>query len=149
MPLRSAGREMLMLAGEISVWRSELHLSHPPGHMEGDERTTGMTLEVSGDFTEPVKGVTRFTLMLGTYHGGGAVARGKTSQVGAFYKAKPSLLGSASLSLSELQLLLILLASGQRLQCTCYCQQPHYGNAAIQVLTFATSPSVEKGSQKR
>lgn len=126
---RKVKREMISREGPVTAWRATV-FPHTYNISETGIRPSTPFLELMGSFTEPVKGVSKFSFSVAI--GPTLVERGEVASVGFIHKAKPALEGILTLSSDEFFTVLALATAGTPIVLACMFQMPRYGSALIQ-----------------
>ena len=127
----------LMRYGAVKNWRANIgvHVEKSRGHLP--ERACGSWLELSGDFSEPVVGVSAFTVLA---HPNPEVSLGSTEPpcIGVFIEAKPVMQAVVAFSDGEFDRLLALAVSNQIRSIFFSFTPPHWRRAEIVNIDFST-----------
>ena len=133
---RSPKRPLLMRTGAVVDWGGNVFVNAERAKGE-DLRRTLVSLDVSGTFTEPVKGVDAFVL---TVHPSDQVdtSAAEIAGVGAFISMKRELHGVVSIMANEFDFVLALAAAGKLRLVDVTFQEPRYRSALIAGVSFRT-----------
>lgn len=94
-----------------------------------------LTIDIEGEFTEPVAGTSKFSIMA-YVDANPVVGQVEVPSVGAFTAIKPVLQGGIDLSPSEFQSLLTMASSGMLRSCYVVFTKPRYRSALIVSVGF-------------
>ncbi len=94
-----------------------------------------LTMYVEGEFTEPVAGVSQFSIMA-YVNANPVVGQAEVPSIGAFTAIKPVLQGAIDLSPNEFQSLLTMASAGLLRSCYVVFTKPRYRSALIVTADF-------------
>ncbi|AEG70112.1 hypothetical protein RSPO_c02820 [Ralstonia solanacearum Po82] len=94
-----------------------------------------LTIDVEGEFTEPVAGISQFSIMA-YVDANPIIGQAEVPAIGAFTAIKPVLQGAISLSSSEFQSLLTMVSAGMLRSCYFAFTKPRYRSALIVTADF-------------
>lgn len=137
-------RELLSRYGVLSTWRADIHILSKRPRGEIATREGRVYLEVKGDLTEPVAGITRFSVLT-FVSDKPTVGQGEVPSVGSITKVKPELQVSVDLSLSEFQTLMQLATTEKLRSCYLAFLAPRRGRAPIVSISFGTGMPDDDG----
>jgi hypothetical protein len=134
---RPARRELLSRYGHVISWHASLsaRADRPRGHPPGRESRASIQLE--GEFTEAVGGVTRFLIQVSPTDKPD-VGNAAVPNIGAFISVKPELQGVVDMTEGEFQRLLTLAASDHLAWCFVAFTVPFRRSALIVSIDFST-----------
>lgn len=95
-----------------------------------------------GEFTEPVRGISAFSLRVRPEAKPG-LGNVEIPSVGAWSATKPAFDGGVYLSEREFDLVLAMATSGKLVSVHFHFQEPHYGKALIASVSFGSDPPEE------
>lgn len=127
--------ELLHRSGEIKQVRTSLSVRADKPRSLPPERKTMLTIDIEGEFTEPVVGTSQFSIMA-YVHANPVIGQAKVPAIGAFTAIKPVLQGGIDLSPSEFQSLLTMAAAGMLRSCFIAFTRPRYRSALIVTADF-------------
>lgn len=135
-------RELLNRYGRITSWHASLseRADRPRGHPPGRESRSSIQLE--GEFTEPVNAVTRFLIQVSPADNPD-IGNTNVPNVGAFISVKPELQGVVDMTEGHFKELLTLAASGRLAWCFVAFTVPYRRSALIVNIDFNTRPPDE------
>lgn len=124
--------------GLITDWRFDLHIQaeRPRGGLA--QRESRMYLELSGHLTEPLAGITQFS-MLAFVSKEPKAGQGDVASVGSLTRIKPSIKGAVDLSVTEFQTLTQMASSQQLRSCYIAFQAPYRGHALLVSISFSSA----------
>jgi len=135
-------RDLLSREGRVLECTIDIHV-RAAGGKTSRSRDSAHYLIVEGDFTEPLKGITKFLLQVSPDPEPSLGARDMPC-VGSVFQVKPTIQAGATLTPAEFQSLLVLASSGTLRSVTMVFQAPHYGHGLIASLSFSSrAPEVE------
>lgn len=134
-------RELLDREGEVTGWRAEVWAHSFDGNEETRERRARPSISVLGAFTQDVKGVSQFDILV--IPGKPYVGDAEIPCVGVIRKIKPMIEASVTLADTEYQTILALVTTGNLRHFSCSFQTPRYGSALISSLTFSSHKPIE------
>ncbi|WP_446327083.1 hypothetical protein ACRHQN_27660 [Burkholderia pseudomallei] len=136
-------RELLSRYGRITSWHASVteRVDRPRGYPP--ERESRASIQVEGDFTEPVRDVTRFLIQVSPTDKPG-IGNADVPNVGAFISIKPELQGVVDMTEIHFQELLTLAASGRLEWCFVAFTVPYRRSALIVSVDFTTRPPDEE-----
>jgi hypothetical protein len=138
-------REILTREGEVTDWRAEVWVHSfsvdPDVDFDQDqkkrvERNALPSITVRGAFSQDVKGVSKFDIVV--VPGKPIVGKAEIPCVGVILKAKPVIEAHITLSEMEYQTVLALATTGNLRYFSCHFQEPRYGRSLITSLTFGS-----------
>jgi len=137
-------RELLGRYGRITSWHASLseRVDRPRG--QPPERESHASIQFEGEFTEPVRDVTRFLIQVSPKDKLG-IGNADVPNVGAFISIKPELQGVVDMTDSHFQELLTLAGSGRLAWCHVAFTVPFRRSALIVSIDFTTRPPDEEG----
>ncbi|MDE4916306.1 hypothetical protein ACUXAV_004800 [Cupriavidus metallidurans] len=127
--------ELLQRSGEIKRLRASLGIRADRPRSLPPERATMLTMYVEGEFTEPVAGVSQFSIMA-YVNANPVVGQAEVPSIGAFTAIKPVLQGAIDLSPNEFQSLLTMASAGLLRSCYVVFTKPRYRSALIVTADF-------------
>lgn len=127
--------ELLQRSGEIKQVHISLSVRADQPRSLPPERKTMLTIDIEGEFTEPVAGVSQFSMMA-FVDADPTIGQTKTPAIGSFTAVKPVLQGGIDLSPSEFQSLLTMAAAGMLRSCYLVFTKPRYRSALIVTADF-------------
>lgn len=141
---RSGRPELLGRYGRITNWNASLteRVDRPRG--SPPERESRASILLEGEFTEPVRDVTRFLFQVSPTDKPG-IGNSDVPNVGAFISIKPELQGAVDLAETRFQELLTLAASSRLEWCHVAFTVPFRRSALIVSIDFTTRPPDEEG----
>lgn len=101
------------------------------------ENKSSVHLTLEGDFREPVRGVSRFSLLICPDRDASA-GQSKAPGVGSFLRAIPVMEGVVELLEHEFDTLMTLVVAGRLAACAIDFVTPRYGKADIRCIAFST-----------
>lgn len=128
---------LLTREGIITGWRASLHVYAQQQRGRPRDRTGRPWLVLEGELTEPVTGVSGFSIHMFPVNEP-SVGQAEIPSVGSFIRTKPVLEGVVELSEPEFGFIATLLSSGRVTSCSLAFQQPHYGRALIASINFSS-----------
>lgn len=131
-------RELLARSGVVEDWGGYIFIHGDRRAGEGC-RTTLMSMDIRGEFTTPVKGVTAFRLRV-TPEISPSAGNAEIPAVGVWTSAKPALDGSVYLSDREFDLIRTMAAAGKLASIYVGFQEPYYGSSLIASVSFSSDP---------
>lgn len=136
-------RELLSRYGRITSWHASLseRVDRPRG--QPPERESHASIQFEGEFTEPVRDVTRFLMQVSPTDKPG-IGNADVPNVGAFISIKPELQGVVDMTESRFQGLLALAASGRLEWFHVAFTVPFRRSALIVSIDFTTRPPEEE-----
>ena len=131
-------REIEFRYGLITGWQFDMHIHAERPRGGSAQRESRMYLELKGQLTKPLVGVTEFSILTFVSEEPKA-GQGEVASIGSLTRIKPSIQGGVDLSFAEFQTV-IQMASGQQLR-SCYIafQAPHRGHALITSISFGSA----------
>lgn len=135
---RKRKQELIARSGSVLDWGGYMFIHGDRRAGEGC-RTTLMSLDVRGEFTAPVKGVSEFRLRLTPETSPGS-GNAVIPCVGAWTSVKPALDGTVVLSDREFDLVRTMAAAGKLASIYVSFQEPHYGCSLIASVSFSSDP---------
>lgn len=129
-------REILSREGLVTRWEVDVNATTVHVQPETNTRRESVYLEIFGDFTVPVNGISQFKILM--MPGDLSIGLAEIPCVGSFLKAKPALEGVVRLSLTEFQTVLSLATSGNLKSCSCDFQAPRYGSGLITTMMLSS-----------
>lgn len=136
--------ELLHRSGEIKQVRTSLSIRADKPRSLPPERKTMLTIDIEGEFTEPVVGSSQFSIMA-YVHANPVIGQTEVPAIGAFTAIKPVLLGGIDLSPTEFQSLLTMAAAGMLRSCYLVFTKPRYRSALIVTADFNSKTVDELG----
>jgi hypothetical protein len=132
-------RELLSRYGHVTAWHSSLceRADRPRG--QPPERESHASIQFEGEFTEPVRDVTRFLIQVSP-SAKLDIGNADVPNVGAFISVKPALQGMVDMTEGHFQELLTLAASGRLAWCHVAFTVPVRRSALIVSISFDTRP---------
>lgn len=130
-------REVQFRYGLITGWQFDMHIQADRLRADMAKRESRTYLELKGELTEPLAGVTQFSILIFISEEPKA-GLGEVASIGSFTRIKPSLQGALDLSRAEFQTLTQIVAAQQLRSCYVAFQTPHYGHALIVSISFST-----------
>lgn len=132
-------RELLSRYGRVTSWHASVteRVDRPRGYPPERESRTSIQLE--GEFTEPVRDVIRFLIQVSPTDKPG-IGNADVPNVGAFISVKPELQGVVDMAEGHFQQLLTLAASGHLAWCHVAFTVPFRRSALIVSIDFTTRP---------
>lgn len=135
----SSVRALLSREAVVTNWRADLR-AYAEWHRRRGERIRHgrISLELEGTLSEPVLGVTHFTM---TVFSAAAIEMGQAEipAVGSFIRTKPVMDGVVELLEQEFNVLMMLAISGQLTACSVAFQTPRYGRSLISSVGFSSA----------
>jgi hypothetical protein len=130
-------RELLSRYGRIASWHVSLseRADRPRGHPP--RRESNASIQLEGEFTEPVGGVIRFMIQVSPTSKPD-IGNSDQPNVGAFISVKPELQGVVDMSEGHFQQLLTLAASERLGWCFVAFTAPYRRSALIVSISFDT-----------
>lgn len=140
---RPTRRELLSRYGRVTSWHASLteRVDRPRGYPPERESRTSIVLE--GEFTEPVRDVTRFLIQVSPTDKPG-VGNTDVPNVGVFISLKPELQGVVDMTDTHFRELLTLASSGCLAWCHVAFTVPFRRSAFIVSIDFTTRPPDEE-----
>ena len=132
-------RELLSRYGRITSWHASLweRVDRPRG--QPPERESHASIQFVGEFTEPVREVTRFLIQVSPTDKPG-IGNADVPNVGAFISIKPELQGVVDMTEGHFHDLITLAASGRLSWCHVAFTVPFRRSALIASISFDTRP---------
>jgi|GEM_PF-2425460 len=132
-------RELLSRYGRVASWHASLteRVDRPRGYPP--ERESRASIQLEGEFTEPVHEVIRFLIQVSPTDKPG-IGNAEVPNVGAFISVKPELQGVVDMTEGHFQELLTLAASGRLAWCHVAFTVPFRRSALIVSIDFTTRP---------
>lgn len=132
-------RELLSRYGRITSWHASVteRVDRPRGYPPERESRTSIQLE--GEFIEPVRDVTRFLIQVSPTDKPG-IGNADVPNVGVFIAVKPELQGVVDMTEGHFQELLTLASSGRLAWCHVAFTVPFRRSAFIVSIDFTTRP---------
>ncbi|MGN8064389.1 hypothetical protein ACTJK4_22255 [Ralstonia sp. 22111] len=127
--------ELLYRSGEIKRLHASLSVRADKPRSLPPERKTMLTVDIEGEFTEPVAGTSQFSIMA-YVDANPVIGQTEVPAIGAFTAIKPVLRGGIDLSPSEFQSLLTMAAAGMLRSCYLVFTKPRYRSALIVTADF-------------
>jgi hypothetical protein len=136
---RHPRRELLNRYGRVTSWHASVseRADRPRGHPP--VRESGASILIEGEFTEPVRDVTRFLIQVSPTDKPD-IGNADVPNVGAFISMKPELQGVVDMTEGHFQELLTLAASGRLAWCFVAFTVPYRRSALIVNIDFTTRP---------
>ncbi|SIT51337.1 conserved hypothetical protein [Paraburkholderia piptadeniae] len=136
-------RELLSRYGRVTNWHASVteRVDRPRGCPPERESHSSILLE--GEFTEPVRDVTRFLIQVSPT-AKPDIGNANVPNVGAFISIKPELQGVVDMTESHFQELLTLAASGRLAWCHVAFTVPFRRSALIVSIDFTSRPPDEE-----
>ncbi|VVE46512.1 hypothetical protein PCE31106_04418 [Pandoraea cepalis] len=136
---RQSTTTLLSRDGVITSWRASLFVYAERRRGGPRERKGRAWLVVEGELTEPVAGVSGYSIHM--FPGNEpSVGQSEIPSVGSFIRTKPMMEGVIELSEREFGFISTLLSSGRVLFCSVAFQPPRYGRALIASIDFSSAP---------
>ena len=134
--------ELLPRSGIVTVARIDMHIYADKQRGSVRERKSSIHIDVMGEFTEPVSGITKFSILT---HPVPMPAAGQAEIpcIGSFTRFKPIAQGVVELSVDEFQNLMLLATSGKLRSCYVAFNTPYRGHALIVSVSFSSGPPEE------
>jgi len=131
--------DLLSRYGTVHDTRIDLNIQAERLHGNLYQRKSSIYVDVIGEFTEPVSGVTQFSILTFPVE---KPELGKTviPSIGSFIRIKPTAQSVIELSLEEFQNLMQLAASGKLRSCYLAFNEPFRGRASIVSISFSSDP---------
>lgn len=133
---------MLQRSGDIKQLRASLSIRADRPRSLPPERTTMITIDIEGEFTEPVAGTSQFSIMA-YVNANPVVGKKEVPSIGAFIAVKPVLQGVIDLSQNEFQSLLSMASTGMLRSCYFAFTKPRYRSALIVTADFNSKTADE------
>ncbi|MFJ1253849.1 hypothetical protein [Cupriavidus sp. CuC1] len=130
---------LLTREGIITGWRASLHVLAERHRGGLRERKGSAWLVLEGELTEPVSGVSGFSIHMFPVTEP-FVGQAQIPSVGSFIRVKPVMDGVVELSDREFDFVVTLVASGRIASCSVAFQPPRYGRALIASIGFSSDP---------
>ncbi|MBB5455161.1 hypothetical protein HDG36_006739 [Paraburkholderia sp. Kb1A] len=132
-------RELLSRYGRITSWHASLteRVDRPRG--SPPERESRVSILMEGEFTEPVRDVTRFLIQVSPTDKP-SIGNADVPNVGVFISIKPELQGVVDMTDDHFQALLTLASSGRLEWCHVAFTVPFRRSAFIVSVDFTTRP---------
>jgi len=130
---------LLSREGVITRWRASLHVLAERHRGGPRERKGSAWLTLEGELTEPVAGVSGFSIHVFPVTEP-CVGQAEIPSVGSFIRVKPVMDGVVELSGEEFNFIVTLAASGRIASCSVAFQPPRYGRALIASVGFSSDP---------
>lgn len=132
-----AKREVLARDGPVTAWEVDV-FSYVHSYKGFHERRSMACLVVDGEFTEPVEGISKFSVQVSP-----DAIKGDTesSSVGSLLQTKPQLQFVGSLTQDEFRAVLALATTGNLREFACNMEQPHHGDARVFSFGFSSQRS--------
>ena len=132
-------RELLSRYGRIRSWHASLseRVDRPRG--QPPERESHASIQFEGEFTEPIRDVTRFLIQVSPTDKPD-IANADRPNVGAFIALRPELQGMVGMTEGHFHELLTLAASGRLAWCHVAFTVPFRRSALIVSISFDTRP---------
>lgn len=134
-------RAMVSRAGSVTDWGGYVFVYGDRRNGES-VRQSLLSLDIRGQFTSPVRGVSAFALRV-TPESEPGLGNAEIPCVGVWTAAKPAFDGGVYLSDREFGLLLAMATAGKLLSVHLNFQEPHYGKALIASVSFSSDPPDE------
>lgn len=134
--------ELLQRSGDIKRLRASLSIRADKPRSLPPERVTMLTMNIEGEFTEPVAGTAQFSIMA-YVNANPVVGKKEVPSIGAFIAIKPVLQGVIDLSQSEFQSLLTMASTGMLRSCYFAFTKPRYRSALIVTADFNSKTADE------
>lgn len=132
-------RELLSRYGRITSWHASLSERADRPRGQPPERESHASIQLEGEFTEPVRDVTRFLIQVSPTDKPD-IGNADVPNVGAFISIKPELQGVVDMTESRFQGLLALAASGRLEWFHVAFTVPFRRSALIVSIDFTTRP---------
>jgi hypothetical protein len=132
-------RELLSRYGRITSWHASLseRVDRPRG--QPPERESHASIQFEGEFTEPVRDVTRFLVQVSPTDKPDT-GNAERANVGAFISMRPALQGMVDMTEGHFQELVTLAASDRLAWCHVVFTVPFRRSALIVSISFDTRP---------
>lgn len=127
--------QLLQRSGEIKQLRVSLSVRADKPRSLPPERKTMLTIDIEGEFTEPIAGTSQFSIMA-YVNANPVVGQAEVPAIGAFTAIKPVLQGAIDLSPNEFQSLLTMASAGMLRSCYFAFTKPRYRSALIVTADF-------------
>lgn len=134
--MQAKKRGMVSREGLVHKWTVDIYV-RAEGDKHSRSRTSAQYLILEGDFIEPLKGVTKFSLQLNT-DAQPELGTREIPSVGAVLRVKPEIQAAGSLTPDEFQSILLLASVGRLRRFGMNFQEPRYGRALIANLSFSS-----------
>ncbi|WP_129449270.1 hypothetical protein [Methylibium sp. Pch-M] len=134
-------RAMVSRAGSVTNWGGYVFV-YGDRRNNQSVRQSLLSLDIRGEFTSPVRGVSAFALRV-TPESEPGLGNVEIPCVGVWIAAKPEFDGGVHLSDREFDLLLAMATAGKLLSVYLHFQEPHYGKALIASVSFSSDPPDE------
>ena len=127
--------ELLQRSGQIKRVRPSLSVRADRPRSLPPERKTMLTIDIEGEFTEPVAGISQFSIMA-YVDANPVIGQTEVPAIGAITAIKPVLQGCIDLYPSEFQSLLTMASAGMLRSCYLVFTKPRYRSALIVAADF-------------
>lgn len=134
--MREVKRAMVQREGIVSKWTLDIY-ARAEGTKNARSRTSAQYLILEGEFSEPLKGVTKFSVQLSPADEPGLGAR-EIPTVGALLRVKPEIQAAGTLTPEEFRSVLLLASACKLRTFGMVFQEPRYGSALIASFSFST-----------
>ncbi|WP_244222767.1 hypothetical protein [Cupriavidus lacunae] len=136
---RPSRATLLTRDGVITGWRASLHVLAERQRGGPRERKGSTWLVLEGELTEPVAGVSGFSIHVFPVSEP-CVGQAEIPSVGSFIRTKPVMDGVVELSEREFDFVVTLVAAGRIASCSVAFQPPRYRRALIARVSFSSDP---------
>lgn len=134
--------ELLPRYGAVTDARISMHIYAHKERGKLRERSSSVSIEVIGRFTEAVGEITQFSILVLPVLRP-TLGQAETPSVGSFSQFKPIARGVVELSFDEFQHLMLLSTSGSLQSCYFAFNEPYRGRALIVSISFSSGPPEE------
>jgi hypothetical protein len=132
-------KSLLSRYGRITNWHASLSERADRPRGLPPRRESRASIQLEGEFTEPVGGVIRFLIQISP-ESKPDTGNVEPPNVGAFISVKPELQGVVDMTEGRFQQLLALAASGRLAWCFVAFTEPYRRSALIVSISFDTRP---------
>jgi hypothetical protein len=130
-------RELLVREGIVLDCTTDIFV-RAEGVKLSRTRESSRYLILEGDFTEPLNGVSKFSMHVHT-EAEPHLGNREIPSLGSILRLKPEIQPVVTLTPGEFQSLLILASGGKLRSVRVVFQKPHYGHALISSMSFSSS----------
>lgn len=124
--------------GLITDWQFDMHIQAERPRGGSAQRESRMYLELKGELTKPLSGVTKFSILTFISEAP-KTGQGVVASVGSLTRIKPLIQGGVDLSFAEFQTLTQIASTQQLRSCYLAFQAPFRGHALIASISFGSA----------
>lgn len=140
--MKRVHRPLIAREGSVLAW--ELHIyARADGSKQHRERKSSLYLVLQGEFSEPVKGISLYSLQLMST-AEPDVGNREMPCVGSILRVKPRIDAGGTLTKEEFEALLTLATTGNLRHMGMIFEEPRYGSALIASMSFFSQPPTEE-----